>query len=69
MWTRPSRPPARASRRWSQTSREERLEVLQRILAEYQKRSGDLAAAITEEMGAPAVARASGPGRIWAWAT
>jgi len=38
---------------WSGTSREERLKVLQRILEEYQKRSGDLAAAITEEMGAP----------------
>ena len=38
---------------WSQTSREERLAVLERILAEYQKRIGDLAAAITEEMGAP----------------
>ena len=39
---------------WSQTSREERLEVLQRILAEYQKRYNDVALAITEEMGAPA---------------
>jgi aldehyde dehydrogenase (NAD+) len=39
---------------WSQTSREERLDVLQRILAEYQKRFGDLATAVTEEMGAPA---------------
>jgi aldehyde dehydrogenase (NAD+) len=39
---------------WSLTSREERLKVLQRILEEYQKRMGDLAAAITEEMGAPA---------------
>lgn len=39
---------------WSQTSREERLEVLERILDEYQNRSGDLAAAITDEMGAPA---------------
>ncbi len=39
---------------WSQTSREERLAVLKRILEEYQKRIGDLAAAITEEMGAPA---------------
>ena len=38
---------------WSLTSREERLEVLKRILEEYQKRIGDLAAAITEEMGAP----------------
>ncbi|HEY9235869.1 MULTISPECIES: aldehyde dehydrogenase family protein [Phenylobacterium] len=39
---------------WSQTSREERIEVLNRILAEYQKRFGDLATAVTEEMGAPA---------------
>ena len=39
---------------WSLTSREERIDVLQRILAEYQKRYGDVAAAITEEMGAPA---------------
>ena len=38
---------------WSQTTREERLEVLERILVEYQKRSADLAAAVTEEMGAP----------------
>ena len=39
---------------WSQTSREERLDVLARIIAEYQKRFGDLADATTEEMGAPA---------------
>ena len=39
---------------WSQTSREQRLQVLQRIAEQYQKRAGDLAAAITEEMGAPA---------------
>ena len=38
---------------WSQTTREERLDVLGRILAEYQKRFGDLATAVTEEMGAP----------------
>lgn len=38
---------------WSQTSREERLKVLERILEEYQKRSADLAVAVTEEMGAP----------------
>jgi aldehyde dehydrogenase (NAD+) len=38
---------------WSRTTREQRLNVLERILEEYQKRSGDLAAAITEEMGAP----------------
>ena len=39
---------------WSQTSREQRIQVLQRIAEQYQKRAGDLAAAITEEMGAPA---------------
>ncbi len=39
---------------FSQTSREERIELLQRILAEYQKRFGEIANAITEEMGAPA---------------
>ncbi|MDP3489470.1 MAG: aldehyde dehydrogenase family protein [Phenylobacterium sp.] len=39
---------------WSQTSRAERLDVMQRVLAEYQKRFGDLANAVTEEMGAPA---------------
>ncbi|MEO8927356.1 MAG: aldehyde dehydrogenase family protein [Caulobacteraceae bacterium] len=39
---------------YSQTSREDRLDLLQRILAEYQKRFGDVASAITEEMGAPA---------------
>ncbi len=38
---------------WSQTSREERLDLLQAIAAEYQKRSGDLADAVHEEMGAP----------------
>ncbi len=39
---------------YSQTSREERIELLQRVLAEYQKRFGDVANAITLEMGAPA---------------
>jgi aldehyde dehydrogenase (NAD+) len=39
---------------WSRTGREERLALFKRILDEYQKRVGDLAAAITEEMGAPA---------------
>ncbi|HEX2402494.1 MAG TPA: aldehyde dehydrogenase family protein [Mycobacterium sp.] len=43
----------RAFASWSQTSREERLEVLQAMLAEYQKRAGDLAEAVSEEMGAP----------------
>jgi aldehyde dehydrogenase (NAD+) len=45
---------------WSQSSREERLDLLQAILAEYQKRAGDLAEAVSEEMGAPA-SLASGP--------
>jgi len=44
----------KAFKTWSKTSREERLEVLGRIVAEYQKRFGDLADAVTEEMGAPA---------------
>ena len=38
---------------WSKTSREERVKVMERILEEYQKRSADLGAAVTEEMGAP----------------
>jgi len=38
---------------WSKTSREERLEVLNRVLVEYQKRVGDIGAAVLEEMGAP----------------
>lgn len=50
----------RAFTSWSVTSREERLDVLLRILTEYQRRTDDLAAAITEEMGAPA-ALAAGP--------
>ncbi|HEY7900092.1 MAG TPA: aldehyde dehydrogenase family protein [Caulobacteraceae bacterium] len=39
---------------FSLTTREERLDLLERIQAEYQKRFGDIAHAITEEMGAPA---------------
>jgi aldehyde dehydrogenase (NAD+) len=50
----------RAFQTWSQTTREERLDVLQAIMAEYQKRAGDLADAVSEEMGAP-VSLASGP--------
>jgi len=38
---------------WSVTTREDRLAVLGAILAEYQKRMGDLAEAVAEEMGAP----------------
>lgn len=44
----------RAFETWSVTSREERIAVLERIVAEYQKRYEDMAKAITEEMGAPA---------------
>ncbi|HSW03851.1 aldehyde dehydrogenase family protein [Aquabacterium sp.] len=40
---------------YSQTSVDERVALLERIIAEYQKRYADMAAAITEEMGAPAV--------------
>ncbi len=47
----------RAARRafagWSQSTREERLDLLQAILAEYQKRADDLAEAVTDEIGAP----------------
>lgn len=50
----------RAFATWSQTTREERLDVLQAILAEYQKRAADLADAVSEEMGAPA-SLAAGP--------
>jgi aldehyde dehydrogenase (NAD+) len=40
---------------YSQTTREERVALLERIIVEYQKRYADMALAITEEMGAPAV--------------
>ncbi|BBY23494.1 aldehyde dehydrogenase family protein [Mycobacterium stomatepiae] len=43
----------RAFATWSQSSREQRLDLLQAILAEYQKRADDLAEAVTEEIGAP----------------
>jgi aldehyde dehydrogenase (NAD+) len=38
---------------YSQTSKQERVALLQRIIGEYQKRVGDIAQAISEEMGAP----------------
>jgi len=43
----------RAFESWSQTSRAERLDVLQAISAEYLRRQGDLAEAVSEEIGAP----------------
>ncbi|GGV18107.1 aldehyde dehydrogenase [Actinomadura cremea] len=39
---------------WAASTREDRLDLLNKILDEYQKRIGDLAAVLTEEMGAPA---------------
>ena len=44
---------------FSQTTREERIALLERIVAEYKRRLDDMARAISEEMGAPlaAVAR------------
>jgi aldehyde dehydrogenase (NAD+) len=50
----------RAFASWSQTTREQRLDLLQAILTEYQKRSDDLAEAVTAEIGAPA-SLAAGP--------
>jgi len=38
---------------FSQTSREERVALLERIIAEYNRRAPDLADAVTAEMGAP----------------
>ena len=40
--------------KYSATSRQERIELLQSIIAVYQKRYAEIAAAITAEMGAPA---------------
>lgn len=38
---------------WSQTTREERLEILDKIVALYKERMAEIGAAISEEMGAP----------------
>ncbi|MCS6986761.1 MAG: aldehyde dehydrogenase family protein [Sphingomonadaceae bacterium] len=38
---------------FARTTRQERLELLEAVLAEYQKRYAEIAAVITEEMGAP----------------
>ena len=42
-----------AFKSFSRTSRKERVELLERIVAESKKRHEDMAKAITEEMGAP----------------
>ncbi|MGB3698105.1 MAG: aldehyde dehydrogenase family protein [Gordonia sp. (in: high G+C Gram-positive bacteria)] len=39
---------------WSNSTVDERVALIGAIIAEYQKRAADLAAAVTEEMGAPA---------------
>jgi aldehyde dehydrogenase (NAD+) len=44
----------RAFQSFSRTSRAERVELLGSVLAEYQRRFGDLVEAVIEEMGAPA---------------
>ena len=44
----------RAFASFSGTSREERLDILDRVIAGYQARADDLAKAVTSEMGAPA---------------
>ena len=44
----------RAFDSWSQSTVADRIALLQAIIAEYQNRFADLAAAVTEEMGAPA---------------
>src|SRR5450432_321652 len=38
---------------WSSATREERIEVLTRVVVEYRRRQEEIAEAITEEMGAP----------------
>jgi aldehyde dehydrogenase (NAD+) len=43
----------RAFGSWSQTTREARIEILERIIALYQERYADFAMAISDEMGAP----------------
>jgi aldehyde dehydrogenase (NAD+) len=40
---------------WSQSSLDDRVALFERLIEEYKKRYADMAAAITEEMGAPAL--------------
>ena len=48
---------------FSQTTREERIAILEAVIAKYSERMGDVAAAISEEMGAPSnlAAKAQAP--------
>lgn len=52
---------------FSQTTREERIALLQAIQAEYARRTDDLTAAVTEEMGAPAALSAGVHVALGAW--
>ncbi len=59
----------RAFETFSQTSREDRIALLERVIASYKNRFGDLVTAITAEMGAPlwlskAAQAASGMGHL-----
>ena len=45
----------RAFPAWSRSTRSERIDLFEAIIDQYRKRRSDLAAAITEEMGAPSV--------------
>jgi len=61
----------RAFESFSQSSREERIDLLQRILDTFKRRHDDVAEAIMDEMGAPwnlaqKAQAASGPQHIWA---
>ena len=42
-----------AFKTFSQTTREERIALMERVVEEYKKRAGDLAASMSNEMGAP----------------
>ncbi|HEY9415849.1 MAG TPA: aldehyde dehydrogenase family protein [Pseudonocardia sp.] len=44
---------------WSQSTKQDRLDLLNSIIAVYKRRMGDLAAAVTAEMGAPATLAAN----------
>ncbi|WP_026607654.1 aldehyde dehydrogenase family protein [Methylocapsa acidiphila] len=44
----------RAFKTFSRSSRDERISLLDRVVAEFERRASDLAEAMTEEMGAPA---------------
>lgn len=57
----------RAFATYSQTTRQQRLDLLQSIKAEYARRTNDLADAVTEEMGAPAALSGAVHVALGAW--